>query len=400
MKELTNRDCFSICGDYLTKILRDLVLEDKWEHSLKTASECILGISTDQAITILKGEYKLTGNSQIGMGYEKEDPEIEQEHKERIQKYYCGRCKLGRSDLWFEPYAIVGSYCAADIKGPSIWAEREISLRPERGNDGFKESIVYRGDWGGSDWAYGRAMYYAHNPMSDRAYVLQVREEDIHKNCSTVLFRVCPSRPIWCDYPKNAQAAVLECEANGKSLHVIEIEPFIKSYNDEFKPKSVVDSEETILDKTQTFENLVPGHLKHIAKDIAKGLSGEQDFESVVEKDVELNSLSGYILPDGEFYGCGYMEHPALATRILKHVFNVEGVDDPQKEADNRGWLRIQRQASNDIALSKSRKLTQRQIDKMFDFITKYCFINDDIRDFIEPDNFGGYIILEPKTLD
>jgi len=401
----TTKICFTITGEIVQKTSRELMMEDKWEQALNLIKDSLVGISIEQSISVLNGENQLTGDSNIGVNLIPEEPSQElEEYKENLIKHYAGRVKLPKSDLWFVPYAVIRCVMERDIGGPSIWKQREILLRPDKFNDGFRHGIVHDR----SDWAYQRAMYYANNPMSDRAYSFNRKNES---GMYTVLFKVCPSRPFWMKSIKGAEEALNEFLDNGLYLHKIPEEVFVQDDDGKIIPKSVFDdhhvnyNKEDSKDNTDLLESLVPPELKHISSDIIKGVTGSHDDSSPVEVDTSFQMMSGYILRNGDFYGCGYMAHPYLARRILIHVFN-ENLDsdkgkeiDTEKEADKRGWVRVQRSATKDIAFHKTNKLAQSQINTLFEFVKKHCHITTEFQSFIENDRMG-LMILCPKTED
>jgi hypothetical protein len=390
--------CFTITGECIQRVSRELILEDKWEQALALIKDGLEGITTDQAISVLKGEYQLTGDSKVGVNLipEEDNDELET-YKKEVKRHYAGRVKLARSDLWFIPYSVIKCFTAQDIGSPKIWSDREINLRKDRENDGFYVGKVKDK----SDWAYHRAMYYANDPMLDRAYSIKNKDE---ASMNIVLFQVCSSRPFWMGVPKNAQEAVEELKSNGGYLREIPNETFIKDDDGKIIPKSVFDSYEKrplacSTDKSNPLERLVPEELKHISSDLIKGVTGTHDDSSPIEVDPLFTARSGYVLKNGDFYGCGYMEHPSLVKRILIHALkeSIDNIEDFEKEADKRSWLRIQQSFTKDINFCVLRKLTQAQIDTLFDFVTKHCIISDDFAKFIEGDHIN-YMTLQTKT--
>ena len=68
---------------------------------------------------------------------------------------------------------------------------------------------------------------------------------------------------------------------------------------------------------------------------------------------------SGYITRDGKFYACEYFQHPALARRLF--LVRGEDPEDPQKAADEAGWLRIQKSAFGGWQCSITKRPSDRQ---------------------------------------
>ena len=106
--------------------------------------------------------------------------------------------------------------------------------------------------------------------------------------------------------------------------------------------------------------------------DMMDAMDGTVDTESAPEEGL---ARSGYILPDGRFYGCGYYQHSTLFPRILKHVLKQEcitGNMDVEKEADLRNFLRVQLSADGitvQFIFPFNKKLTRSQKET----VVKYC---------------------------
>jgi hypothetical protein len=67
----------------------------------------------------------------------------------------------------------------------------------------------------------------------------------------------------------------------------------------------------------------------------------------IVTRDKYASTDYGYILRDGSMYGCNYFGHSNLAARIFKYILN-EAVEDPEKSADDAGWVRFTHSAVDD----------------------------------------------------
>jgi hypothetical protein len=139
------------------------------------------------------------------------------------------------------------------------------------------------------------------------------------------------------------------------------------------------------------------------ASDLAErmGLSGKmaEALETIIggpeegepAPDPDLTSDSGYITTDGTFYGCKYMQHPALARRLLKYLFGVE-VEDPQIEADRRNWFRIQAQVNGGFSLMSPKDRPTRAQEKT---LVDWCLRHE----VPYPVDYGGLPIM-PKGRD
>jgi len=104
------------------------------------------------------------------------------------------------------------------------------------------------------------------------------------------------------------------------------------------------------------------------AAGVLAAVAGKQDETSPAKRGPVTASPSGYILPEGQFYPCGYHEHRALATRILRQFTDEDGLDAEQ-EAERRGWVRLQKSAmSDDIHEHCPRHLTDAQEHTLLEF--------------------------------
>lgn len=74
--------------------------------------------------------------------------------------------------------------------------------------------------------------------------------------------------------------------------------------------------------------------------------------------DVEMKSPSGWLLPDGKYYACGYMEHIGLAIELAQ----LDG-DEPL----DQGWVMVR-----PGWLHSHKPPTQRQIDALFDWAQRH----------------------------
>jgi len=93
----------------------------------------------------------------------------------------------------------------------------------------------------------------------------------------------------------------------------------------------------------------------------------------------DMSSCSGWLLPDGKFYGCQYMEHIGLACQLLeskypdaesKYIGGFEG------KAEDLGWAKIAKHMTGTSIICK-KKLTQKQRNKIFEY-SEYHKLNYD----------------------
>lgn len=77
----------------------------------------------------------------------------------------------------------------------------------------------------------------------------------------------------------------------------------------------------------------------------------------------DMSSPSGWLLPDGRYYGCGSMEHIGLAASLLA---DMPGADHEQS-AESLGWVKISRGVGG-LHIVCEKRVRQRQLDKIWDY--------------------------------
>lgn len=324
--------CFQIDGEYLTDLARDLVTESKWRHALRILMEGVQGFGYSDALAILRGESKLVGMNSLDLVAE-DRTEKRDAYLKLLTWQYEG-CWQRPDGMW-QPYANVTSFCIDDI--PSGISSRlcgQFGINPR--------------------WANARVLYYADDPYRDRVF----EEHDIGEKYSSVIWRRIDDPPLWLEGNKSPQVALASFEAAGRRLEVrgaSELFDHSRSYSDVTFGHHKDEQDESVSTDIEEIDRIAPGarfgYLEELARDTLgeKGIEAlqaimgtQQDMDEPPEHDPDCESEGGYILPNGHFYGCGYMGHADLALRLLRLVFKVEQPSDPQKEADRRNWLRIQ----------------------------------------------------------
>jgi hypothetical protein len=82
--------------------------------------------------------------------------------------------------------------------------------------------------------------------------------------------------------------------------------------------------------------------------------------------DDHMTSASGWLLPNGNYYGCGTMEHIGLAESLLKHI-NGEFNGNAEQTAENRGWVKISRTGFG-LYVICHKKPTKKQLNRLWDY--------------------------------
>lgn len=154
--------CFSVTGEFMTEFSRTRVVEGRWDHAIQTL-ECLEGISLDQIIKILKGDSKLTGDSNVGI--ELED-DADQTYKEDLHHMFVGI--WNNNGRFMRPYAYVSSW------GPHDMVEGHSMGRR------------------GSRWSH-TSIYYADDPKRDLC--LELKCDNLYFPETDILFREVSNFP-------------------------------------------------------------------------------------------------------------------------------------------------------------------------------------------------------------
>ena len=395
-KELVEYVTFKVEGAGFTRIVRDLVRDGRWRHALTTVTDGLHGISMEQAISILDGTHKLIGDSHVGMDLVEEDKDDEDviEYLKQIEYMYGGYWSPSGSDTAWKPYAYVTDYGIHDLHGPRNFRGEDVSYRRDIANDGFATSTYQIPEWKSGSAQYRRAMTYADDPFTDRAYMLEY-EPHTTKKCPVLFRQTEGDLPLWVKPKRTAQEAVDSMVASG---HLLRARGHRETFDEPITPESIEDTLPT-LERTDEvvgvkredkslecniIDDLIPEGMEHIAGGIKAYISGDQDWDSKPEPCAVDDFPTGYVDRGGKFYGCDYMAHKALATRLMKHMFDEEP-DNPEHELDQRGYVRMQRSAMDkDIIVMCEKKPTKRQINTVFDHSIAHSGILQDYEQFMD----------------
>lgn len=87
-----------------------------------------------------------------------------------------------------------------------------------------------------------------------------------------------------------------------------------------------------------------------------------------VVKDDRMASASGWLLPNGEYYGCGPMEHIGLAESLLDHIGSkMTSTGNAELIAESYGWVKISRSLCG-FYVGCKKKPTQKQLNRLWDY--------------------------------
>jgi hypothetical protein len=384
---------FSITGEFITEHSRNLMIEGEWAQALKLLTECLyqdtpeghIGITLEQAIDILSGRRKLVGTDQCDLVRDDDDHTA---YLHQLAYMYGSIVRLrGRAGRrWYAPYAYVSSYGWDDVS-----ADYGISI-----------GDVPRVSRYGKSWS--RASYYMDDRVNDICFHLSKTERtawsDKFDYAGAFLFKQCDAPPFWFPINENPLKSLQACIDNRNWLErrgAVEeqTEDPITAYEKKKRIQEIRDGEDpsdlpgapsqdvTNSVKSDLLKSMgaTTGLDPRALGSMIGAMMGETDTESKPEPDPSFEHESGYVLQDGTFYGCDYYQHAALAKRILMHVygFTEEQAGDAEKEADKRGFLRIQKSAdgvsvtfllvSVTLLLYDGKRATQPQLDT----VQGYC---------------------------
>jgi len=357
---------FKIFGDGFTRTFRALMMEGNWRGAFRVVNDGLIGISYEQSVAALNGDYVFTGCSDTGLVMDKEDKKSEDYVEYRAQlAWMYGDIVMLSADSWYRPYAFVSSYGPRDLGGADdANGNRHIGIEHHsRSTRRF------------SDYDYKRMSYYARNPVTDKIKVLNYAKLPTYTGC--ILFERCDPPPMWWESPPSPQAAVDTCAQLNKHLdeygcHINEGEgnfawpPELPEDIEQDRNNELISMRADIRDGREPQPpQHEPSMQQRMAMDMAVAIPGMdiskavsavdaimgdgKELDEVPEQDSDLEGECGYIIPDGRFYSCGYMKHRMLCYRIF--VYILERKDVAQSEiteqlADDEGWVRVQQSMS------------------------------------------------------
>jgi hypothetical protein len=317
--------CFSIDGEYLTDLCRDLVTENRWRHALRILTDGVRDLGYENALAVLRGEKKLVGVNDVEL-VDEDRAEKRDDYLSLLAWQYAGMwC---RPDGMWQPYAEVTSFGRADVPSDvSMYVAGDLHIS--------------------SRWANARVLYYA-DESRDRTF----------DEADRVIWRKVEDPPLWLTGQHTAVEALADLKKQGRYLDERGACESAGGIVGQLQEAATLDLEELDPDfavQVGELEDMLSDQRSFGLEDIAREALGEkgmqalqailgtqQDDDEPPQLDKDCASEGGYILTDGRFFGCPYMGHRDLARRILRHIVGIEFEGDTEKEADRRNWLRIQ----------------------------------------------------------
>jgi len=193
---------FILRGEHLTAQAREHMGAGDWKAGIELLTDALEGMTYEQAIGVIEGQYKLTGQGSTIM-MEPDDPAVAALLQEQYKAEY-GMGQYVKRDNWFyEPYLVIDNLGEHDVE--------PVAALPEYQDSGPRmQEISQRGRWMYSTemvhhkscWSNFprsllclRAMHYAQSPTTDFAEVLtNEKGRDV-----VVLFQRVPAAetPFW-----------------------------------------------------------------------------------------------------------------------------------------------------------------------------------------------------------
>lgn len=335
--------CFVVSGETITELAREFVLEGNDLGAIDFLRKSLEGFDYDHAVSLLRGDRRLVGTNALDLV--DEEPAARGEYRGRLMQAFGGTRRLRvENRVWhFRPYAVVTSWCAADVPrnspDPFInrWHADGAHMAAPVRLPGFTSKLAA--------WGLARCVYYMENPRDDRAVVLPAH--------GTVLWRSVPPPPFWWPCHSEWLPALEEhlairgrLETRGaEQLRGRDLDELCREQRSQQQSRRTARQEaadaELLDDEVEKFDELLgepragppPATLDSARAAVEKEIFGGHVALELPPEVVGPEHDYGYIDRDGKFYGCDYFGHRTLGLRILKHLKGVD-VDDEKTNAE------------------------------------------------------------------
>jgi hypothetical protein len=316
---------FSIQGEFITERARELWEEGEYKQAMDVMG-CLIGSTLEQQISIIEGRAKLIGVNDLDLVSDDWTPPEGYATFSEMLALANGGAELERRRME-----------EAEDKARSI---ADIALKAARGG--------YRSD--------------------DELSETRILTAQIHK----LIGKAKGNELI--EHITAEKIAERDEIDRGRNLADIHRDRFMGRYESEeeanmFEP---LESADRMLERMAFVARftmasrmrkagLDPTALAEPAAIIGRGY----DRKPVIDKKFE--HINGWVLPNGDFYGFGAMEHAGQAAQLLP-----EEVTDPEKEATARGWIKLARSISGFHCIGGDKKPTKKQLNTLFDYAQKH----------------------------
>lgn len=198
---------FRIDGEDLTRLARDLFLEDQPSRAWRLIAQGLSGGASLDAVArqVLDGHLKLVGNETDGIDAVPDTGSAE--YKQRVRWLYAGRVRI--AGAWYRPRAIVTQFGPGD----AAWASRHAGGLQDPGTTHRVNPV----------WVAGRTLAYGR--AGDIVVVVRhkdgqfpVYDGEPDARASRMLWEPCAEPPHWWPELVTPDAAFAEFEAVGRTL--------------------------------------------------------------------------------------------------------------------------------------------------------------------------------------
>jgi hypothetical protein len=301
---------FSISGEFITNHARERWSEGAYAKAMELL-ECLKGATHEQHLEILFGKKKLIGVNELDLVDDDWDPASEYwdypSYHEGMSRgdYYHELKELRDEKAWkiaYDEWPYSRQGFVAHTHEHSSWRKVEALVGKERANHIFSQV---------QDDMIDRPSYFNRPPKKDT---------------------ISPDT-TWTPSSKSAEA-----------------DPLTMMYST---------AQQNLL--MMTIEN--GGDISSLPS-VDAMMNRGSNVEVVL--DDHMTSASGWLLPNGNYYGCGPMEHIGLAESLLEHI-KVEHDGNAERAAETLGWVKISKTGFG-LYVCCERKPTKKQFNRLWDY--------------------------------
>ena len=315
---------FSISGDFITDQARSFWAESEYEKAFRIL-ECAIGISKDQMDDIIQGRKKLTGVNDLDL--------VDDDWKPAANVHYPSRhevLKKGESEEELQSYK---EREAKEYIKRQVYLEYELDFPTGASSDEARmckqkaKQLIGVEEYENLLEEYVAEYEYTQNPKPAVSSFSAPKNEK-------------PSMGDW--FREQEKAGMLDLSDPLTMTNVLALDPMF------------------MLEKRMNMER--------------RSIQGD-----VPEKESELFE-KGWLLPNGDYYRCHFMEHVWLAGELLNKKYPDER--NYEKTAEDLGWVKLT--GSQTWPLHFHKKLTKKQCNRLWDYCEKFGF---DYKYFVEEPN-------------
>jgi len=309
---------FTISGDFITNHSRNLWTEGSYSKALDFL-ECIDGLTHEQRVDILAGKLKMIGaNSTLDLVEDEWKPGEDIDYPPFVEG-------MRRGDNWHE-------------------------LKELRENAAWK--IAYE------EWPYYNYSIFDRKRTRYSGILAKIAKHVGEQRAAQIM--------------QTVQNEKMDDWSGRKPP-----EPLVKT--DEEKKESSVLSKSSTLDPIEMLYAQTQNQMMVNAVLAGQDPSSVPTVEAMMNRgsnlkiklDSKMESANGWLLPNGNYYGCGVMEHVGLAENLMEHLKISVPDSNHERHAEDLGWIKISKSSTGFYIISK-KKPTQKQQNKLWDYCQKH----------------------------